>query len=57
MPDSNGDALGLQVAACCLYTVCRLETKPYMLIDFSDTLQVNVFTLGTCLVSLLKVLR
>ncbi|EFJ29645.1 hypothetical protein SELMODRAFT_410325 [Selaginella moellendorffii] len=31
-----------QVAAACLYIVCRQENKPYLLIDFSDSLQVNV---------------
>ncbi len=36
----------LQVAATCLYIVCRQEKKPYMLIDFSDHLSVNVYTLG-----------
>ena len=35
-----------QVAATCLYIVCRQERKPYMLIDFSDHLSVNVYTLG-----------
>lgn len=36
----------LQVAATCLYIACRQEKKPYMLIDFSDHLSVNVFVLG-----------
>ena len=35
-----------QVAATCLYIVCRQERKPYMLLDFSDHLSVNVYTLG-----------
>lgn len=30
-----------QVAACCLYIICRQEGKPLMLIDFSDMLQVG----------------
>lgn len=28
-----------QVAAACLYVVCRQDSRPYMLIDFSDVLQ------------------
>ena len=28
-----------QVAAACLYLVCRQDSKPYLLIDFSDALQ------------------
>lgn len=38
--------LGTQVAATCLYIYCRQEARPYMLIDFSDHLSVNVYTLG-----------
>ncbi|KAA0148748.1 hypothetical protein FNF27_02713 [Cafeteria roenbergensis] len=34
------------VAAACLYTVCRRERTPHMLLDFADALRVNVFTLG-----------
>jgi transcription factor IIIB subunit 2 len=29
-----------------LYTICRQEKSPHLLIDFSDALQVNVFILG-----------
>ncbi len=29
------------VAAACLYIICRQETKPFMLIDYSDLLQVG----------------
>ena len=36
------------VVATCLYIVCRQEKSQHMLIDFSDALQVNVYTLGTC---------
>lgn len=36
-----------QVAAACLYIICRQENKPYMLIDFSDSIQTNVYILGT----------
>lgn len=34
------------VIAACLYTVCRQEKTMHMLIDFSDVLHSNVFTLG-----------
>lgn len=46
-----------QVAAACLYIICRQEGKPFMLIDFSDYLQVNVFTLGAVYIQLLRLLR
>ncbi len=46
-----------QVAAACLYIVCRQDSKPFMLIDFSDALQVNVFTLGAVFLHLCKLLR
>lgn len=36
-----------QVQAACVYIVCRQDSKPFMLIDFSDQLQVNLFSLGT----------
>ncbi|KAK7907515.1 hypothetical protein WMY93_016127 [Mugilogobius chulae] len=32
--------------AACLYLVCRTEGTPHMLLDLSDLLQVNVYTLG-----------
>mmetsp|Transcript_24503 Transcript_24503/g.32001 ORF Transcript_24503/g.32001 Transcript_24503/m.32001 type:complete len:680 (+) Transcript_24503:72-2111(+) len=34
------------VTCACLYTVCRKEQSPHMLIDFSDVVQVNVYRLG-----------
>ena len=46
-----------QVAAACLYLVCRQDAKPFLLIDFSDALQVNVFTLGAVFLQLAKLLR
>lgn len=46
-----------QVAAACLYLVCRQDGKPFLLIDFSDALQVNVFTLGGVFLQLTKLLR
>jgi transcription factor IIIB subunit 2 len=35
-----------QVAAACLYVVCRLDGQPFMLIDFSDMLQVGTWCCG-----------
>lgn len=46
-----------QVAAACLYLFCRQDEKPFLLIDFSDALQVNVFTLGAVFLQLAKLLR
>lgn len=46
-----------QVAAACLYLVCRQESKPFLLIDFSDAIQVNVFTLGAVFLQLSRLLR
>jgi transcription factor IIIB 90 kDa subunit len=37
----------LIVVASCLYIACRQEKSQHMLIDFSDALQINVYTLGT----------
>ena len=37
----------VHVVAACLYIACRQEKSQHMLIDFSDALQVNVYTLGT----------
>ncbi|XP_052767798.1 transcription factor IIIB 90 kDa subunit-like [Mya arenaria] len=34
------------VIAACLYLVCRVEKTSHMLLDFSDALQVNVYSLG-----------
>eukprot|EP01018_Ginkgo_biloba_P027487 Gb_34247 [translate_table: standard] len=46
-----------QVAAACLYIVCRQEQKPFLLIDFSDILQINVYVLGAVFLQLCKLLR
>ena len=43
-----------QVAATCLYIYCRQEARPYMLIDFSDHLSINVFTLGAVYLQVCK---
>ncbi|KAF8845364.1 cyclin-like protein [Paxillus ammoniavirescens] len=48
----------VNVAALCLYVACRQkETRNYMLIDFSDLLQVNVFELGHTYLQLVQTLN
>eukprot|EP00934_Nitzschia_sp_Nitz4_P008237 Nitzschia sp. Nitz4//scaffold35_size145790//141461//143401//NITZ4_003062-RA/size145790-processed-gene-0.220-mRNA-1//1//CDS//3329549220//8227//frame0 len=44
------------VVAACLYISCRQEKSQHMLIDFSDALQVNVYTLGTCFLKFRRLL-
>lgn len=44
------------VVAACLYMACRMENSQHMLIDFSDALQVNVYTLGTCFLKFRRLL-
>jgi transcription factor IIIB 90 kDa subunit len=44
------------VIAACLYIACRQEKSQHMLIDFSDALQVNVYTLGTCFLKFRRLL-
>lgn len=46
--------LHTQVAAACLYIYCRQERKPYMLIDFSDHLSINIYSLGAVYLQLLR---
>lgn len=46
----------IHVVAVCLYTVCRLEKSPHLLIDFSDALQVNVYVLGRAFMHLSRLL-
>ncbi|XP_031494718.1 transcription factor IIIB 60 kDa subunit-like [Nymphaea colorata] len=46
-----------QVAASCIYIICRLEKKPYLLIDFSEFLQINVYVLGAVFLQLCQLLR
>ena len=36
-----------KVAAICLYTVCRQNDAPILLLDFSDCLSINVYELGS----------
>lgn len=38
---SNLKLLLMQVAAACIYCMCREEHQPFMLIDFSDALQAS----------------
>ena len=44
------------VVAACLYIACRQEKSQHMLIDFSDALQTNVYTLGTCFLKFRRLL-
>lgn len=46
----------VHVVAACLYIACRQEKSQHMLIDFSDALQVNVYTLGTCFLKFRRLL-
>lgn len=48
----------MNVIAVCLYVACRQkETRKYMLIDFSDILEVNVFELGHTYLQLVQTLN
>ncbi|XP_077394078.1 BRF1 general transcription factor IIIB subunit a isoform X2 [Festucalex cinctus] len=40
------------VMAACIYLVCRTEGTPHMLLDLSDIVQVNVYTLGKTFLAL-----
>ncbi|XP_051942125.1 BRF1 RNA polymerase III transcription initiation factor subunit a [Hippocampus zosterae] len=42
------------VMAACIYLVCRTEGTPHMLLDLSDIVQVNVYTLGKTFLALSK---
>lgn len=46
-----------QVAAACLYIACRENNKPFLLIEFSEILRVNVYVLGAVFLQLCKLLR
>ncbi len=46
----------LHVVATCLYTICRQEKSPHLLIDFSDALQVNVYSLGQTYLQFVRLL-
>ncbi|GER32636.1 transcription initiation factor brf1 [Striga asiatica] len=45
-----------QVQASCLYIACRENKKPYLLIDFSEHLRINVYVLGAVFLQLCKLL-
>lgn len=45
-----------QVEAACLYITCRENKKPYLLIDFSEYLRINVYVLGAVFLQLCKLL-
>ncbi|KAL5711630.1 hypothetical protein ACHQM5_013896 [Ranunculus cassubicifolius] len=45
------------VTASCLYIVCRIKQKPYLLIDFSESLRTGVYELGAVFLQLCKLLR
>ena len=47
----------MNVVAVCLYIKCREDKSPHMLIDFSDALSVNVFTLGSCFLKFCRLLN
>lgn len=47
----------MHVVATCLYTICRQEKSPHLLIDFSDALQVNVYVLGKCFLQFIRLLN
>jgi transcription factor IIIB 90 kDa subunit len=44
------------VVASCLYVACRMSKTSHMLIDFSDKLKINLFTLGATFLKLNKIL-
>ncbi|KNA25564.1 hypothetical protein SOVF_005580 isoform B [Spinacia oleracea] len=45
------------VRAACLYIACRENNKPFLLIEFSEFLRVNVYVLGAVFLQLCKVLH
>nr|XP_023929573.1 transcription factor IIIB 90 kDa subunit-like isoform X2 [Quercus suber] len=47
-----------QVAAACLYIACRVakDPKPFLLIDFSEYLSINVYVLGAVFLQLCQLL-
>ncbi|XP_055817610.1 transcription factor IIIB 60 kDa subunit isoform X1 [Solanum dulcamara] len=46
-----------QVQAACLYIACRENKKPFLLIDFSEYLRINVYILGAVFLQLCKILH
>ena len=47
----------LHVVCACLYVMCRREKSAHMLVDFSDVLQVNVYSLGATFLKFRRVLN
>jgi transcription factor IIIB subunit 2 len=47
----------IHVVATCLYVACRQKKSPHLLIDFSDTLQTDVYVLGSCFLKLTRLLN
>lgn len=45
------------VVATCLYIICRIEKSPHLLLDFSDSLQVNVYLLGKTFLQFIRLLN
>ena len=45
------------MGAVCLYIECRLQKRPYLLIDFADALKTNLYKLGSVYVKLVKFLH
>eukprot|EP00871_Galdieria_phlegrea_P003595 jgi/Galph1/4236/GphlegSOOS_G2880.1 len=45
------------VCASCLYIICRREKTPHLLIDFSDYLQVDIYSLGRTFLKFARVLN
>jgi transcription factor IIIB 90 kDa subunit len=45
------------VVAAAMYIICRQEKTAHLLIDFSDVLQINLYTLGSCYLKLIKFLH
>ncbi|KAI8912100.1 cyclin-like protein [Powellomyces hirtus] len=45
------------VAAACLYIVCRTDKTAHMLIDFADALSTNVYQLGATFLRLVQILH
>ena len=45
------------ILATCLYIICRQEKSPHLLIDFSDALQINVYSLGKAFLHFTKIIN
>lgn len=47
----------MHIVATCLYIICRQEKSPHLLIDFSDSIRINVFILGRSYLKFIRVLN